>query len=223
MVRLLIRNGPCGMEEFFKIFSTSSKIEVFMACYERQSASFQELREALQGSMDESTLSKRLTEFINIGILEKLVFAEDSRTTYRVTQKAADVIPVFDSIKTFHRRWFPDGESDVIEAVSDSKRLLGSRWNSRIIWLLFVLRSVRFNELKNSIEGVSFKMLTQQLRALEVEQVICREDFHENPPHIEYSLTDKGSDLYTIILLVAQWNRRYGHDNGVAGTHDLMI
>lgn len=218
MARIFIRNGPCGVEEFFKAISTESKAVVLQACCERESATFQVLREALRDLMDAPTLSKRLTEFMNLGMVEKLTYS-DSKTVYRITQKAVDYLPVLKLMQDFCRKWFHEASRDISSWTACTKKLLGSRWNARIIWLLFVLRSVRFNELKHSIEGISFKMLTQQLRTLEDEGVILRTDFHENPPHVEYALSKMGDDLYGILILIAQWNSRYGHANGMMGTN----
>lgn len=225
MVRIFICNGSCGAEEFFKFLGTESKTYVLQDCFEKTSITFQELRDELQDIMDESTLSKRLTELTTIGVLDKIRYTStpSARTLYRITQKAVDLNPIFDAMRDFHSKWGPKENSDIINWIACTKKLLGSRWNARIIWLLFVLRSVRFNELKNSIEGVSFKMLTQQLRYLESEEVVLRKDFHENPPHIEYSLTQKGDALYEIMLQIAQWNSQYGMNNGNMGTQSSVV
>jgi len=225
MVRVFIRNGTCGAEDFFKQLGTESKTYVLQDCYEKSAATFQELHDELQDVMDDSTLSKRLTELTSLGILDKVRYANlpVPRTVYRITQKTADLNPIFDAMRDFHSKWGPEESSCIINWIACTKKLLGSRWNARIIWLLFVLRAVRFNELKNSIEGISFKMLTQQLRYLESEDVVLRKDFHENPPHIEYSLTPKGDSLYEIMLLIAKWNSQYGKTNGNMGTQNNVI
>lgn len=211
MVRLFIRNGTCGVEKFFKLFSTESKVSVFLLCYQKESVTFRDLNRKLHEEMEKPTLAKRLTEYVNHEILDKIVYPNDdgNRTVYRITQKAIDITPAFDMMKKFYLQWFHPNDDTICDWITYTRKLLGSRWNARIIWLLFVLRSVRFNELKDSIEGISFKVLTQQLRYLENENVLLRKDFQENPPHIEYSLTKKGEDLYQILLLVSSWNAKY--------------
>lgn len=225
MVRVFIRNGPCGAEEFFRCVGTESKTYVLQDCFEKSSVTFQELRDELQDLMDESTLSKRLAELSGDGLLDKIRYTgtPSSRTIYRITQKAIDLNPIFDFMREFHKKWGPEESGCIITWIACTKKLLGSRWNARIIWLLFVLRRVRFNELKNSIDGISFKMLTQQLRYLENEEVVLRKDFHENPPHIEYSLLEKGHALYEILLLIAKWNSQYGKANGNMGTQNSVV
>lgn len=211
MVRLFIKNGVCGVEEFFKLMGSKNKVAVFLTCYQKESATFQELSMCLRETMDSSTLSKQLSEFTACNVLEKLTYRDDSgtRTNYRITQKAIDIKPSLDLMHSFCSQWLHIDSPNALDWITYTKKLLGSRWNARIIWILFVLRNVRFNELKNSIEGISFKMLTQQLRYLEENEVVQRKDFQENPPHIEYSLTAKGAALYEILLLIASWYTRY--------------
>lgn len=212
MVRIFIRNGVCGVEEFFKLIGTKAKSDLFIACCKRESATFQELCAQFQKEVTDSALAKQLTEYINSGVLEILTYSNQEsscRTRYRVTQKAIDMLPIFDLMHGFCSEWLRVENLDVSEWVSYVRKLLGSRWNARIIWLLFVLRNVRFNEVKSSIEGISFKMLAQQLRFLVDEGVVHRIDYNENPPRVEYSLTPKGEALYLILLRVASWNTQY--------------
>lgn len=211
MVRIFIRNGACGVEEFFKLVSSENKVAVLLTCYEKEAATFQELGEALRESMDSSALAKRLSEFVAAGLLEKLVYSS-SCTVYRITQKGVDMFPCLEMMHTFCREWLHVESERSFDWISCTKRLLGSRWNSRIIWLLFALRSVRFNELKNSIDGISFKMLTQQLRSLAEESIVIRTDFETNPPHTEYSLTREGEALYQILIAVSSWDALYNRE-----------
>jgi len=209
MVRIFIRNGTCGVEEFFKLFSTESKAAVFLTCCQKEVATFQDLKAALQNNIEDSVLAKRLTELVNNEMLDKLTYTGNKRAIYRITQRALDITPVFALMQSFCDQWLHPKSGNTFDWITYTRKLLGSRWNARVIWILFVLRNVRFNELKNSIEGISFKVLTQQLRYLENENVLIRKDFHENPPHIEYSLTDKGEALYQILLMVSSWNAKY--------------
>ena len=78
-------------------------------------------------------------------------------------------------------------------------------------WTILILRDLftgtkRFGELKKSLNGVSQKVLTANLRSLEEKGIIEREVFPEVPPRVEYRLTDLGKTLDPIIKSV--------HDRG---------
>lgn len=55
------------------------------------------------------------------------------------------------------------------------------------------------------IPGVSQKMLTQHLRELENDRLIVRSDFGEQPPRVEYRLTDRGQALMPVLLAARQF------------------
>lgn len=56
---------------------------------------------------------------------------------------------------------------------------------------------------------ISRKVLTQQLKELETDGIIKREEFKELPPRVEYSLTPKGLDLLPILNMLTRWNLKY--------------
>lgn len=67
--------------------------------------------------------------------------------------------------------------------------LIGGKWKLPVLWHLFDAESVRYNELKRSVVGITNIMLTQCLRELEAAGLVRRNDFGEVPPRVEYSLT----------------------------------
>lgn len=86
--------------------------------------------------------------------------------------------------------------------------LIGNKWK------IFVLRELlggtkRFGELQRSIPGISQKVLTQNLRAMEKDGLIVREVFAEVPPRVEYSLSELGDTLMPVISVLAEWGRQY--------------
>ncbi len=64
---------------------------------------------------------------------------------------------------------------------------------------------MRFSELISAIEGVSRRILTQQLRQLEQVGLVHREVFAQVPPKVEYSLTELGKTLIPIIEIMGAW------------------
>lgn len=70
--------------------------------------------------------------------------------------------------------------------------LIGGKWKLPVLWHLFDAESVRYNELKRSVVGITNIMLTQCLRELEAAGLVRRNDFGEVPPRVEYSLDRAG-------------------------------
>jgi DNA-binding HxlR family transcriptional regulator len=64
---------------------------------------------------------------------------------------------------------------------------------------------MRFSDLISAIEGISRRILTQQLRQLEKSGLVHREVFAQVPPKVEYSLTELGKTLIPIIDVLGQW------------------
>ena len=86
--------------------------------------------------------------------------------------------------------------------------LLSNKWTILILRDLFT-GTKRFGELKKSLNGVSQKVLTANLRSLEEKGIIEREVFPEVPPRIEYRLTDLGKTLDPIIKSMHAWGEFY--------------
>ena len=63
----------------------------------------------------------------------------------------------------------------------------------------------RFNDLRRALPQVTQRMMTLQLRQLEKDGIINRKDFGENPPHVEYSFTEKGLSLGIILGELEHW------------------
>jgi DNA-binding HxlR family transcriptional regulator len=80
---------------------------------------------------------------------------------------------------------------------------IGGRWKPII---LFRLRTtLRYGQLRKSINGITEKMLIQQLREMEADGLVRRETRPVVPPHVEYSLTELGESLAPIMDEMARW------------------
>ena len=67
----------------------------------------------------------------------------------------------------------------------------------------------RFGELKQSIGGISQKVLTSKLREMEADGLVERHVFAEVPPRVEYSLTPLGRTLKPVLDAMEQWGTAY--------------
>ena len=87
-------------------------------------------------------------------------------------------------------------------------QLIGNKWK------LLILRNLmthpwRFNEMLRSIPGISQKVLTDNLRALEKDGIISRTVFPEVPPRVEYALSELGDSMRPIIDAMQAWGVNY--------------
>jgi len=82
---------------------------------------------------------------------------------------------------------------------------VGGKWKVVILYHIQQQRVVRFNLLQHLVEGISQKVLTSQLKALESDGLITREVYAQVPPKVEYSLTAKGEQLQQMLQQVADW------------------
>jgi len=92
--------------------------------------------------------------------------------------------------------------------VATTVSLIGSKWKLLIMRNLLV-RPWRFNELKNSLEGISQKVLTDSLRSMEEDGIITRTVYPEVPPHVEYALSELGESMRPIIQSMEAWGTNY--------------
>lgn len=74
-------------------------------------------------------------------------------------------------------------------------RLLMGPWTTYVLWILRSGGPVRFGELKRQIAGVSAKVLTERLRALEAAGIVYRHYEPTVPPAVTYGLTPRGREL----------------------------
>jgi DNA-binding HxlR family transcriptional regulator len=82
--------------------------------------------------------------------------------------------------------------------------IIGGRWKVLILWQLFQ-STQRFSELFRALQGITQKMLTQQLRELEKDGIVHRQVYAQIPPKVEYSLTPLGHSLRPVIDAMCEW------------------
>ena len=93
--------------------------------------------------------------------------------------------------------------------VATTVQLIGNKWKLLIIRNLIFNESQRFTDFVKSIPGISKKVLTDDLRALEDDGIIEREVFAEVPPRVVYSLTPLGKSLKPILDAMFNWGTEY--------------
>ena len=92
--------------------------------------------------------------------------------------------------------------------VATTVQLIGNKWKLLIIRNLLASPQ-RFTEMKNTIPGISQKVLTDNLRELEADGLVNREVFAEVPPRVVYSLSELGNTLRPILTAMQNWGTDY--------------
>ena len=87
-------------------------------------------------------------------------------------------------------------------------RIISGKWKPLV---LFFLRSgpKRYGELRRLIEGVSDKVLIQQLKDLEADHVLVRTNYNEVPPRVDYALSPLGCSLADAIVPLCTWGTEH--------------
>jgi DNA-binding HxlR family transcriptional regulator len=96
------------------------------------------------------------------------------------------------------------GRSETCNAMADILNRIGDKWSVMIVGYLG-RKTMRFNELRHTIGGISQRMLTLTLRNLERDGLVTRTVYPEIPPRVEYQLTALGQSLQQPINGLWAW------------------
>ena len=92
--------------------------------------------------------------------------------------------------------------------VQATLKVLGGKWKILILWHLKD-QTRRFSELKRLMPEISEKMLIQQLRELEKDEVVNRNVYRDVPPKVEYSFTNYGRSLEPVLQALCNWGEAH--------------
>ncbi|WP_075752547.1 winged helix-turn-helix transcriptional regulator [Sporomusa sphaeroides] len=87
--------------------------------------------------------------------------------------------------------------------------MISGKWKMVILYWLAEAQPIRYNELQRLIGTISHKTLSVQLKELENDGLITREEYPQIPPKVEYSLSEKGLSLYPLMELICQWGEKH--------------
>jgi Predicted transcriptional regulators len=105
-----------------------------------------------------------------------------------------------------------------VEATLD---VIGGKWKPLILWWLHQ-ETHRFAELRRRVQGITEKMLSQQLRELEADGIVHRKVYATVPPKVEYSLTQYGRSLEHSLQAICDWGKKHmKRINAIEGRPDL--
>ncbi|HHW02382.1 MAG TPA: helix-turn-helix transcriptional regulator [Thermoanaerobacterales bacterium] len=83
--------------------------------------------------------------------------------------------------------------------------VIGGKWKPLILWFLGESGTLRFGELQHLIPDITHRILTKQLRELEMYQLVQRKVYPEVPVRVEYSITEKGREVIPILDMMCEW------------------
>jgi len=106
-------------------------------------------------------------------------------------------------------RYTPKGKphtpATAAQGVVDALKVLDGRWKLIILFHLFGGKVLRFSDLERAIPAISQKMLIQQLRQMEADDVVRRTVYPQLPPKVEYRLTKWGQALCPALDGLLKW------------------
>jgi DNA-binding HxlR family transcriptional regulator len=91
--------------------------------------------------------------------------------------------------------------------------MVGGKYKLVILHKLSIHGVRRFNELRKDFPNITQRTLTRQLRELESDGLINRQVYSEIPPKVEYSLSETGKSLHSILLQIENWGLNYIANN----------
>ena len=93
--------------------------------------------------------------------------------------------------------------------ITTTATLIGKKWHPVIVHRLLKNGPLGFNALKEEVDGISSKVLSDSLEDLEEKQLVDREIISEKPFRVEYSLTRRGKSLEEVIIAMRDWGQEY--------------
>ncbi len=91
--------------------------------------------------------------------------------------------------------------------------VIGGKYKVVILWYLYEHTVLRYGELQRLLNGITAKMLIQQLRELETDGMIKRKVYPVVPPKVEYKLTELGESVIPVLLEMKKWGENYPQNN----------
>lgn len=90
--------------------------------------------------------------------------------------------------------------------------LISGKWKLHILFLLLKEDVMRYGELKRALEGITHKMLSNQLKELETDSLVTRHEYSQVPPKVEYSLSERGKSLIPALQELCKWGAAHIDD-----------
>lgn len=93
--------------------------------------------------------------------------------------------------------------------MSQVMEVVGGKWRLNVLWVINKYQSIRFNQLKREVNGITTIMLTRFLDILITNELVEKVDFQTLPLHVKYQLSSKGKSLMPLLKQINQWGKLY--------------
>jgi DNA-binding HxlR family transcriptional regulator len=105
---------------------------------------------------------------------------------------------------------FPEGFKEIDCPAEKTILLIGNKWSLLIIReLILADRPLRYNELAKNLKKISSRTLSKKLKNMANYGIIKKTIFDDSPIKVEYSLTEKGRELYKVTQPMADWSKKW--------------
>ncbi|MDN3674417.1 helix-turn-helix domain-containing protein [Flavobacterium branchiarum] len=101
----------------------------------------------------------------------------------------------------------PEGCTGDIKSMTDALEILGGKWRLLIVHYLFLREKDinTFKKIEKDIVGISAKMLSKELKILEVNKIVDRKIMDTKPVTVQYSITEYGKEVKPVISILVDW------------------
>ena len=116
-----------------------------------------------------------------------------------------------------------DAAENLLCPVKYLTKVLGGRWKLPILCILETRGTVRFGQIKKKLDSVSNVMLSQTLKELERDGIITRHQYNEVPPHVDYTMTEKGRKVIPALIMLGDWAKEFMKEENICPECDECL
>ncbi|EIJ80560.1 transcriptional regulator [Bacillus methanolicus PB1] len=158
-------------------------------------------------------LTNQLRELEKDGLVHREVYpVVPPKVEYSLTELGKSLMPIIEMLEEWGKNYLKETNQKnkgVYYEKVQTLSVIEGKWKLVILCHLGLKGTKRFMELKKLIPNITQKMLTNQLRELEEDGLVHREVYPVVPPKVEYSLTEQGKSLMSVLKMLEEWGKKY--------------
>ncbi|MGI6153533.1 MAG: winged helix-turn-helix transcriptional regulator [Christensenellaceae bacterium] len=109
-------------------------------------------------------------------------------------------------------KYTPKIEKEIMCPIEHGLDIFGGKWKSRIICVLSSAAVMRYSQVRQELGNITDAVLASMLKDLVSDGMICRKQYEQIPPRVEYCLTEKGKSVLPILQSICHWSQRQTSD-----------